>query len=129
MSRSLTKKEAQQQQVQQQNQYARDTVTDEKHASAQGSAGLNLNILGAVSGALSSKSKKTTHQNADGSSDTVEERAGKGSASGAAQGNGSAFAQGSADEGARKTKSREIGQGQSQAQQTTKTVDHLGIEG
>lgn len=37
MSQSLSKKEAQQQQVQEQKQYAKDTVTDEKHASAQGS--------------------------------------------------------------------------------------------
>lgn len=37
-------------------------------------AGLNLNLFGALSGALSSKSKKTTHQNKDGSSDSVEDR-------------------------------------------------------
>lgn len=36
--------------------------------------GLNLNLLGALSGALSSKSKKTTHTNADGSSTTLEDR-------------------------------------------------------
>ena len=41
-------------------------------------AGLNLNLFGAVSGALSSKSKKSTHQNPDGSSDTVEDRAEQG---------------------------------------------------
>jgi hypothetical protein len=148
MSQSLTKKEAQQQQVQGQKQYAKDTVTEEKHASANASvraclltftihdllqavqshcsssafayricgtlpynppscvqistptlqllfhqlisnfhyqhranasqAGLNLNLFGAVSGALSSKSKKSTHQNPDGSSDTVEDRAEQG---------------------------------------------------
>jgi hypothetical protein len=37
MSQSLTKKEAAQQQVQGQKQYAKDTVTEEKHASANAS--------------------------------------------------------------------------------------------
>ena len=37
-------------------------------------AGLNLNIFGALSGAFSSKSKKTTHRNKDGSSHEVEDR-------------------------------------------------------
>jgi hypothetical protein len=37
MSQSVTKKEAQQQQVQGQKQYAKDTVTEEKHASANAS--------------------------------------------------------------------------------------------
>jgi hypothetical protein len=41
-------------------------------------AGLNLNIFGALSGAFSSKSKKTTHKNADGSSEVVEEGEGRG---------------------------------------------------
>ena len=36
--------------------------------------GLNLNLFGALSGALSSTSKKTTHNNADGSSTSVEDR-------------------------------------------------------
>ena len=36
--------------------------------------GLNLNLFGALSGALSSTSKKTTHKNADGSSTSVEDR-------------------------------------------------------
>jgi hypothetical protein len=36
-------------------------------------AGLNLNLFGALSGAFSSKSKKTTHKNADGSSEVMEE--------------------------------------------------------
>jgi hypothetical protein len=37
-------------------------------------AGLNLNLFGALSGAFSSKSKKTTHTNADGSSDVTEDK-------------------------------------------------------
>jgi hypothetical protein len=41
-------------------------------------AGLNLNIFGALSGAFSFKSKKTTHTNADGSSEVVEEGEGRG---------------------------------------------------
>jgi hypothetical protein len=41
-------------------------------------AGLNLNLFGALSGALSSKSQKSTHKNPDGSSDTVESRAEQG---------------------------------------------------
>jgi hypothetical protein len=41
-------------------------------------AGLNLNVFGALSGAFSSSSKKTTHQNKDGSSEVVEEGHNKG---------------------------------------------------
>lgn len=80
MSGSLTRKEAQAQQVQQQSasQGARDVETQEHHAKASASAGLNLNLFGALSGALSSKSKKTTHTNADGSSTSVEDRHDKG---------------------------------------------------
>lgn len=80
MSGELTKKEAQAQQVQQQSasQGARDVSTQEHHAKASASGGLNLNLFGALSGALSSKSKKTTHTNADGSSTSVEDRHDKG---------------------------------------------------
>lgn len=80
MSGELTKKEARAQQVQQQSasQGARDVETQEHHAKASASAGLNLNLFGALSGALSSKSKKTTHTNADGSSTSVEDRHDKG---------------------------------------------------
>ena len=45
-----------------------------KVADAQFQGGLNLNLFGALSGALSSTSKKTTHTNADGSSTSVEDR-------------------------------------------------------
>jgi hypothetical protein len=41
-------------------------------------AGLNLNLFGALSGAFSSKQKKTTQQNADGSSTTTEDKHDKG---------------------------------------------------
>ena len=80
MPSELTKKEAQARQVQQQaaSQGARDVETQEHHAKASASGGLNLNIFGALSGALSSKSKKTTHTNADGSSTSIEDRHDKG---------------------------------------------------
>ncbi|KAF2009493.1 hypothetical protein BU24DRAFT_428385 [Aaosphaeria arxii CBS 175.79] len=134
MSRQLSKKEAREQQVaaagQEQNQYARDVETREQNASASGSAGLNLNLFGALSGALSSKSKKTTHHNPDGSSTSVEDRHDKAAANGIAAGRGTAFAKADANQGAKHTKSREIGQGQSQAKMVEgrKEVDHLGIE-
>jgi hypothetical protein len=131
MSRQVTKKEAQQQQVQGQQQYARDTETQEHHASANAQAGVNLNLFGALGGAFSSKSKKTTHNNPDGSSTSVEDRHDQGAAHAQAAGNGSAYGSANAQEGSRKQKSREIGQGQAQAKQVkgSKTVDHLGIEG
>jgi hypothetical protein len=80
MSAELTKKEARAQQAQQQSasQGARDVETQEHHAKASASGGLNLNLFGALSGALSSASKKTTHTNADGSSTSVEDRHDKG---------------------------------------------------
>lgn len=83
MSSELTKQEAQAQQVQHQSasQGARDVETQEHHAKASASGGLNLNLFGALSGALSSKSKKTTHTNADGSSTSVEDRHDKGESS------------------------------------------------
>ncbi|KAF2181097.1 hypothetical protein K469DRAFT_590407 [Zopfia rhizophila CBS 207.26] len=129
MSRALTKKEAQQQQLQQQ-QYQRDVETQEHHASANASAGLSLNLFGALSGVFSSKSRKTTHSNPDGSSHSVEDRHEQGVAHGYAAGQGTAYAQGNAVENGKKQKSREIGEGQQQTRQIkgTKQVDHLGIE-
>lgn len=41
-------------------------------------AGLNLNVFGALSGALSSKSRKETHTDPDGSQRAVEDRDTKG---------------------------------------------------
>lgn len=112
---------------------------------------MNLNIFGALSGAFSSKSKKTTHTNADGSSDSVEDRYEQGIvflrvqsqsllthsagvANGYAQGHGTAYAHGNSDEQFKHQKTREIGQGMAQtkkieASKTKKQVDHLGIEG
>jgi hypothetical protein len=72
-STSLTKKEASRNQVQSTTQHAHDTETQEHHARADASAGLNLNLFGALGGAFSSKSKKTTHEKADGSRESVEE--------------------------------------------------------
>jgi hypothetical protein len=74
MSQVSKSTSASKQQVQQSSQHAHDVETQEHHASANASAGLNLNVFGALSGAFSSKSKKTTHQNADGSSEMVEDK-------------------------------------------------------
>ncbi|KAH7074102.1 hypothetical protein FB567DRAFT_189854 [Paraphoma chrysanthemicola] len=144
-STSLTKKEAAQQQLQQQSQHAHDVETQEHHAKASASAGLNLNIFGALSGAFSSKSKKTTRQNVDGSSEIVEDRhdqvydsriwwccdvqgVGEGMANAAARGQGTAYAQGSAEEHRLKAKERGVGQEAVQGKKVTGKVDHLGIE-
>ncbi|KAJ4313861.1 palmitoyltransferase swf1 [Neodidymelliopsis sp. IMI 364377] len=133
MSGQVTRKEAQAQQVQQQSvaQGARDVEEQEHHAKASASGGLNLNLFGALSGALSSKSKKTTHTNADGSSTSVEDRHDKAAANGIAHGQGSAYAAADAEEGGKKTKSREVGQqaSQTKAVSGSKRVDHLGLEG
>jgi hypothetical protein len=105
---SKSSSQAQSQQLQQQNQHARDTQTEEHHKSANASvilpppavlhitsrtqcwtgsieiadrnkqAGLNLNLGGALSGAFSSKSKKTTTTNPDGSSTSTEDKQDKG---------------------------------------------------
>ncbi|KAH7397339.1 hypothetical protein BKA66DRAFT_437906 [Pyrenochaeta sp. MPI-SDFR-AT-0127] len=131
MSRSLTKQEAQQQQVQQQQQYARNVETQEHHASANASAGLNLNLFGALSGAFSSITKKTTHKNADGSSISVEDKHEQGVAKAIAQGQGNAYAAGNAQEHSLKANERIVGQEASQAKKVEgkKQVDHLGLEG
>ena len=76
MPGEVTKQEAQAQQYA--SRGARDVETQEHHAKASASAGLNLNLFGALSGALSSKSKKTTHTNADGESTSVEDRSDEG---------------------------------------------------
>jgi hypothetical protein len=106
MTQAVSKQEASKQQVQQQSQAAGSREVQEHHASANASvrsspydfflsprsfpreltpicpqAGLNLNIFGALSGAFSSKQKKTTHQNADGSSTTTEDKHDKGTCS------------------------------------------------
>ncbi|OCK76218.1 hypothetical protein K432DRAFT_306843 [Lepidopterella palustris CBS 459.81] len=111
-SRTIAKKDPSAQRLQQ----SRQVEIEEHNASASAQAGLSLNILGALSCALSSKSKKTTHQNCDGSTHYVEDRHEAGQAYGQAAANGAAFAAVNANEGRRKQKALE-------------TVDHLGIEG
>ena len=91
-------------------------------------AGLNLNVFGALSGAFSSKSKKQTHQNPDGSSHSVEDREELGRANGVAQGQGQAFVKGESEQGARKMRGVEGERAQGKIVEG-KRVDHLGIEG
>ena len=108
---------------------------------------MNLNLFGALSGALSSKSRKETHTAPDGSTRAVEERDTRGEflsffltcllltlsvavAQGAARGQGSAYAAAEAEEGAKKGRERAAGQVQEAGQgRVEKKVDHLGIEG
>lgn len=127
-----------------------DISTQEHHAKASASGSLNLNLFGALSGALRSASTKTTTR--DGS---VEERRqdegtflfssyfylfshsvltsdclnpARGSA--VAGGNANAFAAVEAEEGGKTT--RESGgaaRGESKSVSGSKRVDHLGIEG
>lgn len=97
-------------------QPSRQVESREHHASASAKAGLNLNIFGVFSGALSSKSKKTTYSNPDGSSRSVEERNEAAQGCGQAALSGAAYAQAEAQERKR-------------AQRQVERVDHLGIEG
>jgi hypothetical protein len=59
-------------------QQQREVETQEHHAKASASAGLNLNLFGALSGALSSHSRKETHRQPSGEEKSVEERDTKG---------------------------------------------------
>ncbi|KAF2804660.1 uncharacterized protein BDZ99DRAFT_525491 [Mytilinidion resinicola] len=111
-TRSVAKKDASASQLQQ----TRQVESEEQHASASAQAGLNLNLLGAVSGIFSAKSKKTTNNNPDGSSVSTEERAERGQASRRAAGNATAIGAANANSGRRKMKE-------------VQAVDHLGIEG
>ncbi|KAH7119738.1 hypothetical protein B0J11DRAFT_68878 [Dendryphion nanum] len=140
MSRQLTKQEAHHQQLaqqQEQQQYARDVETHEHKASANASqliktchqAGLNLNLFGALSGALSSKSKKTTHKNADGSEVSVEDRHDQAMANGYAQGQAQAYAQGNAEQMSRAQKGTEIGQAQGQKRVAAKEKMEMEMDG
>ncbi|KAI4660788.1 uncharacterized protein J4E79_005356 [Alternaria viburni] len=128
MTQAVSKQDTSSQQVQQQRQGAGSREVQEHHASANASAGLNLNLFGALSGAFSSKQKKTTHQNADGSSTTEEDKHDKGSASAAVGGRGSAYAAGNAQQSSLKAKESGMAQEQKQGKKVEK-VDHLGIEG
>jgi hypothetical protein len=59
-------------------QQQREVESQEHHAKASASAGLNLNLFGALSGALSSHSRKETHRQPNGEEKSVEERDTKG---------------------------------------------------
>ncbi|KAJ5028791.1 hypothetical protein J3E72DRAFT_34425 [Bipolaris maydis] len=111
MTQALSKQNNQNQ-VQQRHQDSA-TQVHERTASANASAGLNLNLFAALSGAFSSKSKKSTRQEANGDTVTEEERWDRGEASGVARAQGHACAAANAEE-------REV---------KAKRVDHLGIEG
>ena len=111
----MTQAVAKQNNQQQVQQHAAADQIHEQSASASASAGLNLNLFAALSGAFSSKSKKTTRQSANGDVVTDEERLDQGAAKAIAQGQGSAFAK--ADASQREVKAAK------------KRVDHLGIEG
>ncbi|XPS73116.1 Protein S-acyltransferase [Ascochyta lentis] len=100
-------------------QSARDVQVQEHDAKASASGGLNLNILGALSGALSSKSRKTTRVDSDGVSESVEDREDQATANVLARGQGSVYAAAEAEESGKRVKAKEGG----------KRVDHLGIEG
>ncbi|KAF2438253.1 hypothetical protein P171DRAFT_437312 [Karstenula rhodostoma CBS 690.94] len=136
MSRALAKNEHSQhlaQQHQAQHQHARDIETTEHKSSANASAGLNLNLFGTLSGALSSSKRKETHAAPDGSTHTVEDAHDKAAAAGHAAGQGTAFAQGAAQDGVKHEKRREVAQAQEQGklvagQRQRQQVDHLGIE-
>ena len=92
------------------------------HVSLQ--AALNLNIFAALSGAISSVTRKTKHTNADGSSYETEDNHTVGHAKGAGHANMQAVAQAEAETSDRAY--RGIDQGSRKA---IKQVDHLGIEG
>ncbi|KAH8707521.1 hypothetical protein GQ44DRAFT_628572 [Phaeosphaeriaceae sp. PMI808] len=139
MSRSLSKQEARQTQVQQSSQRARDIETQEHHSSASASVHLPffllkmnpniLNIFGALSGAFSSKSKKTTQHNADGSKTIIEDKHDQAMANAAVRGQGMAYARGNAEDHSLKAKERVMGQEARQGKKIEgkKKVDHLGL--
>ncbi|KAL6709883.1 palmitoyltransferase swf1 [Coniothyrium glycines] len=132
---SVTRTSASGQQVLQRSssQQAHGTETHEHHASANASAGLNLNLFGALSGAFSSKSQKSTHHNADGSSDTTETKHNQGAANAAASGTGSVYGAARAEQhdlhGKTQGSRVEAAQGKAVQGRKEKRVDHLGIEG
>ncbi|CBX96310.1 hypothetical protein IAQ61_001482 [Plenodomus lingam] len=132
---SVAKQDLQSHEVQTSCAEARDVETQESRKSASASAGLNLNLLGALSGAFSSSSKKGTKQNADGSSETTREKVDRASASAHAQAAASAHGAAQAHEHNRKTSTRSVGTEDSEAREVKqsrleakKRVDHLGIE-
>ncbi|KAF2091339.1 hypothetical protein K490DRAFT_60778 [Saccharata proteae CBS 121410] len=91
----------------------RETEAKESKAGGEAKAGLNLNILGALSGSMGSRSKKTHETDGDGWEKTEEE-----SNTGArAQGQGAANLNAAAAAKANKS------------DRSVKQTDHLGIEG
>ncbi|KAJ4988247.1 hypothetical protein SVAN01_06182 [Stagonosporopsis vannaccii] len=110
---------------------ARDVETQEHHAKASASGGLNLNLFGALSGALSSRSTKTTTTGRDGASTSVEDRHDQAHANALAGGRANAHAAAEAEEGGRTTRSQAVtsSAAQGKAVSASKRVDHLGIEG
>ncbi|KAF2136337.1 uncharacterized protein K452DRAFT_322484 [Aplosporella prunicola CBS 121167] len=86
----------------------------ERKASAEAKAGLNLNILGALSGTLSSLTTKRSSTAPDGSATTEEEQRTAVRADGRGAASGSAVAAARAD-----ASDRHVKEGR---------VDHLGIE-
>ncbi|KAF2123928.1 hypothetical protein P153DRAFT_401483 [Dothidotthia symphoricarpi CBS 119687] len=137
-SHALTKSD--QTQTQAHTQDRTQEYEQEHHKSAQASvihpfpsfppspAGLNLNLFTALSGALSSSSKKTTHKNVDGSETSVEEGNGRAAVQGGAQGHGDAFAGAHAEEGGRVRGGVREGSVR-ESERKVERVDHLGIEG
>ncbi|KAH6629082.1 hypothetical protein C7974DRAFT_393801 [Boeremia exigua] len=112
-------------------QAARATETQEHHAKASASGGLNLNLFGALSGALSSASRKTTARDAEGGEVSVEERQDAASASANAGARANAHAAAAAEQGSSKTRALEAGQSAAagKAVGASTRVDHLGLEG
>ncbi|KAF2453749.1 hypothetical protein BDY21DRAFT_366745 [Lineolata rhizophorae] len=93
-------------------QQVRQIETQEQHASANASAGLNLNLFAAVSGVFSGRSKKSQQLKDDGSYYAEEEQQSAARAQGVGAGSLAAAGQARADSGARRLKQ----------------TDHLGIE-
>ena len=90
-------------------------------------AGLNLNLVAAVSGLFGSKTTKTTDTAPDGSSRSVENSKGVGHVKGVGAATLNAQASGEAKDYAKKTHAVE--QRQKQGQEQLEQVNHLGIEG
>ena len=95
-------------------------------------AGLNLNLVGAISGAFSGKGKKTTDTKADGSSHSVEDTKGHGTMAGSGAGTLNAVGEGKANthEKYRKTVEADESESKSKGESKSKAVkqtDHLGL--
>ncbi|KAH9876673.1 hypothetical protein J1614_003805 [Plenodomus biglobosus] len=132
---TLAKQDIQGQQVRASRAEAQDLETHESHKSASASAGLNLNLFGALAGALSSSSKKSTRENPeDGTRETVSERVDRASAAATAKSSASAHGAVKADDYTRAHKAHGTSAQQGEARAVkgsrvdSEQVDHLGIE-